>query len=129
MNILLDTHIALWALLDSVKLPSKARNLILDTGNSIYVSVASVWEVAIKHSMKPHEMPISADIFVSKCREAGYSFISLSTDDILYLPHLVNVHKDQFDRALICQAVVRNMVLVTNDSLIRKYPESNILYV
>lgn len=59
MRILLDTHIALWALTDSPKLPKKARSLILEVGNTIYCSAASVWEIAIKHRLARGDMPIS----------------------------------------------------------------------
>ena len=125
----LDTHIALWALIDSDKLSSEARALIADGSNSVCVSVISMREIAVKHSLKPNSIPFSADMFESKCKEAGYNIISLEADDILYLPNSDNVHKDPFDRMLICQSVIRNMMLVTHDPLIGRYKESNIVCV
>ncbi len=63
MRVLLDTHIALWAIADDPKLPAEARVLIADKENVIVVSAASVWEIAIKHALargKPNDMPLSA---------------------------------------------------------------------
>ena len=62
MNILLDTHMAIWALLDSPKLTPKARQLITDPDNTIYYSVVSVWEVLLKHSGHPDNMDDSPTI-------------------------------------------------------------------
>ena len=59
MKILLDTHIVLWALADSPRLPEAARKIIMDEDNHILFSAASVWEVAIKHSLSPEQMPVS----------------------------------------------------------------------
>ena len=61
MKILLDTHIALWALTGSPRLPQKARTMILDAGNSIYFSAATVWEIAIKHRLARGNMPVSGE--------------------------------------------------------------------
>lgn len=60
MNLLLDTHVALWAITDNPKLPQKARELILSPRTTVWVSVASVWEIAIKHSLQRGEMPVSS---------------------------------------------------------------------
>jgi PIN domain nuclease of toxin-antitoxin system len=63
VRLLLDTHIALWALVDDARLPAKAAELIADPANELFVSVASLWEIAIKYALargKPNDMPVSA---------------------------------------------------------------------
>lgn len=59
MRILLDTHVALWAIADTAKLPDDVIKLLESKDNDVFYSMASVWEVAIKHRLKPEHMPIS----------------------------------------------------------------------
>lgn len=71
MRILLDTHIALWAIADTAKLSVEAIKLLESENNDIFYSIASVWEVAIKHKLKPESMPISEEEFVELCENTG----------------------------------------------------------
>ena len=64
MKVLLDTHIVLWALADSEKLPAKAREIINNNENEIFYSLVSAWEVAIKHNLHPDKIPISEEDFL-----------------------------------------------------------------
>ena len=102
MRILLDTHIILWAVTDSPKLPDAAREMIQDERNQIYFSAASIWEVAIKHSMSPDQLPVSAE----------------HASGVAVLPP---VHKDPFDRILVAQAVAEPMRFLTHDRLLEQY--------
>ena len=70
MNLLLDTHIAVWALNDDPALSDKARELILDPDNTIYYSTVSVWEVLLKHSRRPDNIPFNEKDFSEGCKEA-----------------------------------------------------------
>ena len=63
MNILLDTHIALWAISDDPKLPKKAKELILDPDNTIYYSAVSMWEVMLKHDSQKNNLDLTAAEF------------------------------------------------------------------
>ena len=72
MRILLDTHIILWALVDSPRLPTAAHQIIMDETNQIYFSAASVWEVSIKHSLSSKQMPVSGADLIRYLRDAGY---------------------------------------------------------
>jgi PIN domain nuclease of toxin-antitoxin system len=72
MNILLDTQIALWALTDSPRLSVKAREWIMDAGNTVFFSAASVWEIAIKHRLARGDMPVSGVEAARLFREAGH---------------------------------------------------------
>ena len=83
MNLLLDTHIAIWALNDDSALSGKARELILDPGNTIYYSTVSVWEVLLKHARRPDSIPFDEADFSEGCKEAGFVPLGLSDKHVL----------------------------------------------
>ena len=132
MKLLLDTHILIWALADDPKLPKKARELILDTENAIYVSVVSLWEVVVKHSIHPNAIPYSGKDFYDACGRAGFELLETKPEHILAVEDLrrsegVPPHKDPFDRLLIAQAKVEEMQFVTHDALLSGYGESCVI--
>ena len=134
MNLLLDTHIAIWALNDDAELSQKARNLILDPFNIIYYSVISVWEVHLKHNKNPKNIPFSARDFSAACQMAGFVPLNLRNEHVLALaalhrPDEAKEHNDPFDRLLIAQAKVEQFLFITHDSLIPDYQESCIFSV
>lgn len=132
-NILLDTHMIIWALENSPKLPKDARKIILDENNSVYVSVLSLWEIEIKSQKRPDVFPLTADDIIESCNQSGYETIPLREKCVHYLHELrqenSKVHKDPFDRMLICQAEAEDMIFLTHDSKIKNYISKNILYV
>ena len=126
MNILLDTHIAIWALLDSPKLTPKARQLITDPDNTIFYSVVSVWEVLLKHSGHPDNMDFSSNVFSESCKDAGFVPLELRDKHVVAVetfPTEVDGHKDPFDRLLLAQAKAENMSFLTHDSRLSNYQE------
>lgn len=128
MDILLDTHVALWALDDSPRLPEKARELILDAENRIFVSDVSAWEIAIKHVAHPDKVPSGTSRFIELCEKAGYLDLPLALDAVvayekLDLRQADGVHKDPFDRMLIAQSKSAKMLLVTHDRSLSLYGE------
>ena len=124
MKILLDTHIILWAITGSRRLSAKAKKLICDPENTIYISIISPWEVEIKHNKYPEKMPIGASSLLKYCSMAGFSNLSIRPSHITRLSDLDdNVHLDPFDRMLICQAKTENMLLLTCDAKIGNYNE------
>lgn len=134
MKILLDTHIIIWTLMDSPKLPQRAKELILRADSEIYFSVISLWEIEIKRFTRPDKMPFTAKMVSDYCKKSGYKLIKLKENSIYKLEELTRPeseppHKDPFDRMLICQAISENMSLLTNDSLIKGYDSDNILFV
>lgn len=134
MRILLDTHILLWALSNDARLPKKARELIVDKENEIYYSVISLWEVEIKHLAHPDMMPVSAEEISGYCEQSGYKQITIKEDHVFTMKGSkreknIPPHKDPFDRMLICQADVENMVFITHDHLISGYNRSCILFL
>ena len=134
MNLLLDTHIAIWALNDDPALSEKARELILDAENTIYYSTVSVWEVLLKHSRRPDNIPFDEKDFSEGCREAGFIPLGLADKHILAVrtlsrPTDIKQHNDPFDRLLVAQAKVENLSFLTHDELIPGYEEKCIIPV
>ena len=134
MLLLLDTHIVLWALTDSPRLPKYAKDLILDAKNQIFVSVASLWEVEIKHCSHPDRMAVDGKRFCDLCGKAGFESLPIETKHVLRLSGLTRApdakpHNDPFDRILVCQAAEEGMRLVTHDSLVSSFDEPCILPV
>ena len=122
MRILLDTHVLIWALEDSPKLPLKIRDAILDENNQIYVSTLSLWEIAIKHKKMPESMPYSATQIRDFAMRAGYIFLSLNLDAItIFEQNDLSEHKDPFDQLLVCQSASHNMRLFTHDEKMKQY--------
>ena len=134
MRVLLDTHIILWALENNVKLPDKARKIIEDERNQIYYSTASVWEIAIKHCIRPNDMIVDARLFEKGCEDNGYNVLPVYNHhtfalDSLKRPDNAPKHNDPFDRILICQSKTEGMKFLTHDSLLSAYNEECIIYV
>ncbi|MGI4985686.1 MAG: type II toxin-antitoxin system VapC family toxin [Janthinobacterium lividum] len=128
MKLLLDTHIALWAITDDVRLTRRARDLILDSGNDIYFSAVNTWEIAIRHSMGG-DVPGTAAEAEADFLLSGYLPLNITPRHTLEVEKLPRLHRDPFDRLLIAQATVEGMQLLTVDSSIEKYPSSCILMV
>lgn len=127
MRLLLDTHIALWAVADDGKLSAKARTLIVDPANEIVVSAASLWEIAIKHALArglPNDMPISASEALGYFREAGYELLDISPAHVIAIEALPALHADPFDRILIAQALNVPLRLLTHDPKVASYSDS-----
>ncbi|MGA9796922.1 MAG: type II toxin-antitoxin system VapC family toxin [Rhizomicrobium sp.] len=130
MRLLLDTHIALWAIVDDPKLPPKARALIADADNTIAVSAASVWEIAIKHGLErkgPNRMPISGTQAVKYFHAAGYEMLAVSAAHAAAVERLKPHHTDPFDRLLVAQALAEPIRLLTHDKRIADYNEAILL--
>ena len=128
MRLLLDTHIALWAITDSPDLPVKARSMILDPGNIVYVSAANLWEISIKHALKPNLMPISGAKALLLFRASGYRFLDISPEHATKVEELPPFHQDPFDRMLVAQAFSEPLVLLTHDRQVARYGESILLF-
>ena len=117
MSLLLDTHVVLWWLLDAAALDErfKAR---LDDEPDVYVSAASVWEVAIKQSLGKLTAP--ADVGEEVVR-SEFRSLAITADHALAAGRLPLLHRDPFDRILVAQAQLQNLTLVTRDPQIARY--------
>lgn len=121
MRLLLDTQIALWALTGSIRLGALAQGLIEDPANTIHVSSASVWEIAIKHAIGRGDMPVSgkraAELFV----QAGYRELPVTWRHAAMVADLPSIHGDPFDRLLIAQALAEPLRLLSRDATVASY--------
>lgn len=124
MNILLDTHVALWAITDSPKLPKKAREMIDSPRSTVWISAATVWEIAIKHSLGRGEMPVSSQDALRYFRESGYRFLPIEPEHATAIEDLPAHHADPFDRILVAQALVEPMRLITHDRVVALYSDT-----
>lgn len=124
MNILLDTHIALWAITASPRLPSKARELIESPRSSVWISATSIWEIAIKHSLGRGDMPVSGSEALRYFRDSGYGFLPIEPEHAAAIENLPQHHTDPFDRILVAQALVEPMRLITSDSMVARYSDT-----
>jgi PIN domain nuclease of toxin-antitoxin system len=127
MRLLLDTHIALWAVTDSSALSAVARRYILAPNNEVYVSAASIWEISIKHGLKRGNMPVSGSEAAEYFAQAGYIMLDISADHAMFVEKLPDRHADPFDRMLVAQALYEPMHLLTHDKVIAAYSETVIL--
>ena len=134
MKILIDTHIAIWAVSDDPKLPKVAKDILMDEHNEIFYSTASIWEIIIKHMTHPEKVIIDGYTLAKSCEDSGFKVLPIlnqhtfALKDLKY-PDNAPRHNDPFDRILIAQAKVEEMKFLTNDSLIPYYYESFIISI
>lgn len=128
MNLLLDTHVALWAITDSPKLPLTARDLILAPRAIVWVSTVSLWEISIKHGLGRGDMPVSGHEALGYFRQAGYRLLAIEPEHTIAIEKLPPHHQDPFDRLLVAQALVEPMRLLTHDATVARYSDT-IIYV
>lgn len=118
MKLLVDTHVLLWALADPEQLSSRARMVVSDPGNVLFVSMASLWEIGIKKSLGKIELP---NTFFTSVKTAGFEILPIQISHIQILGDLPFHHRDPFDRMLVAQAQHEQLLLVSRDDEIKKY--------
>jgi PIN domain nuclease of toxin-antitoxin system len=122
VRLLLDTCTFLWIVSGSDQLSARARAEFSDPGNEVFLSVVSAWEVAVKHRLGRLPLPAPPTEFVPAQRaDHGIDDLPLDEESALQLARLPDLHKDPFDRMLVCQAVVHGLLLLTPDQSIRQY--------
>lgn len=122
MKLLLDTHIFLWFISGDARLPILFRDAIREPNNTIFLSVASLWEIIIKYNLGKLPLPQSPEIYIPKQRRNHQiKSLAISELSLKYLVSLPNLHRDPFDRILISQTLNGNLTLVTVDPEIMNY--------
>src|ERR1044071_7985284 len=123
MRLLLDTHIFLWYISGDGRLPTAMRDAIRDPGNEAYLSVVSVWEAIIKHQLGRLPLPQPPETYLPEQRRR-HLIASLDVDEesVTRLAGLPLLHRDPFDRLLICQAMRHGLTMATVDTTIQTYP-------
>jgi PIN domain nuclease of toxin-antitoxin system len=125
MKILLDTHIFLWFISGDSRLSTDVRDAIRDPDNEIYLSVVSVWESIVKYQLGKLPLPEPPETYLPKQRSL-HQIASLALDEtsVAQLARLPPLHREPFDRMLICQAVQNGLIIATVDAAVRAYSVS-----
>lgn len=118
MNLLLDTHVVLWALVQPDLLRDDVRVLITDPAHAVHVSAATVWEVEIKRAVGKLSAP---DGFAAECADRGFDGLPIDLVHAERAGRLPPHHSDPFDRMLIAQAIEDDLVLVSDDRAFDAY--------
>jgi PIN domain nuclease of toxin-antitoxin system len=121
MNYILDTHTLLWLAKNDPQLSDKAKQVIFDSANEKFVSIASAWEVAIKISIGKLTLNGSVDEFFRIVEENGFILLPIEKGHLSALQKLPFNHRDPFDRLLIATAISEKMHLITADKNISLY--------
>jgi PIN domain nuclease of toxin-antitoxin system len=122
MKLLLDTQMLLWAMFWPELLPEKASQLIGDTGNTLYFSPASLWEVSIKNAQNKPAFQVDARMLRTRLLDCGYEELIINGLHTVATGDLPGLHRDPFDRLLLAQSQVDCITLLTCDARIAEYP-------
>lgn len=120
MRLLLDTHIFIWAVTDSPKLSHEARRQIL-AADEVYVSAASIWEIAIKSGLGKIEGDVVQ--MVSAIEGSGFLELPVTADHAARVADLPLHHRDPFDRLLVAQAMTEPLTLLTAENVLSRYTD------
>ena len=122
MNLLLDTHVLLWAAAQSARLSKRARRLLDDPGNAPIFSSASLWEIVIKQSLDRDDFKVDPRELRRGLLDNGYSELQITSAHALAVEDLPPLHRDPFDRMLLAQSRVEGIILLTTDTQVLRYP-------
>jgi PIN domain nuclease of toxin-antitoxin system len=121
MRLLLDTHVILWYLTDDERLPSKVKNEITKIENVCFVSIASFWEISIKHSIGKLKLKANLTSVLDMISNSGFSVLPITSNHIIKSAELKFHHRDPFDRLLIAQAISEELTFISKDQEFAKY--------
>jgi PIN domain nuclease of toxin-antitoxin system len=123
MRLLLDTHVFLWYISADPNLPATFRTAIQDPANEVFLSVASVWEAAIKYGLGKLPLPSPPEAYLPRQREQhGIASLPIEETALTHLANLPPLHRDPFDRILIAQALQHDLTILTGDAAVKAYP-------
>ncbi len=124
MNLLLDTHLLLWAAGQPKRLSAVARKLLNDPRNELLFSAASLWEIAIKNTLGREDFHAEPRLLRRSLLDNGYTELPVTGQHAVSLDALPPLHKDPFDRLLLAQALSEGITLLTGDAQLALYPGS-----
>ena len=123
MRLLLDTHVFLWFISGDARLSTPHRHAISDPTNEVFLSVVSVWEAIIKYQLGKLPLPHPPELYLPlQRRNHGIESLPVDEESVTRLAMLPPLHRDPFDRLLVCQALHHGMMVVTVDAAIKAYP-------
>lgn len=121
MRLLVDTHLLLWAAVQSRRLPREARRFLEDPANDVYFSAASLWEIVVKAALRRPDFKVDVAVLRPALADMGLKELAVTGAHAERLASLPPVHKDPFDRMLVAQSLAEPLVLLTNDRLLAGY--------
>jgi PIN domain nuclease of toxin-antitoxin system len=126
MRILLDSHVFVWAKCAPDQLSDEARSALIEPANDVFVSLASAWELWIKHARKPlKELAAVLDEgvpgFLRAVQESGMELLSITLDHVATAARLPPAHGDPFDRMIAGQAIADRLTVMTSDPIFSRY--------
>jgi PIN domain nuclease of toxin-antitoxin system len=121
MAYLLDTHILIWLPDEPEQLSQTSHSIINDRDEECYVSIASLWEIAIKFNLKKLELKIAFEDIQNKLEEYNIKILQIHYSHLQQYVQLPLLHKDPFDRISIAQALSNSIAIISKDGLITQY--------
>ena len=121
---LLDTNALIWTLSDPEELSNPAQDVITNSDNKLFVSIATLWEITIKQSIGKLDLEGDVLDIVEECEREGINILSIQPQHLKKLEKLPLIHRDPFDRLIISQAIYEDLTIITKDSMIPKYDVS-----
>jgi PIN domain nuclease of toxin-antitoxin system len=121
---LLDTNALIWTLSDPEELSNPAKDVITNSDNKLFVSIATLWEITIKQSIGKLDLEGDVLDIVEECEREGINILSIQPQHLKKLEKLPLIHRDPFDRLIISQAIYEDLTIITKDSMIPKYDVS-----
>ena len=121
MRLLLDTHLLLWAVASSKRLPREVRDLLEDGSNEAYFSAASIWEIAIKSALRRQDFRVDLVSLEKALPAMGLIELPVTAAHAAGVARLPRIHRDPFDRLLVAQSIAEPLTLVSNDAVLERY--------
>jgi PIN domain nuclease of toxin-antitoxin system len=122
MKLLLDTHTFLWFVDGNTNISSNALTLIENSSNDLYLSIASIWEIAIKVSIGKLRIAQPLEVFIpNQLSQNSISALSISVEHATHVASMEHHHRDPFDRMLVAQATVEQMPVISKDAALDAY--------
>jgi PIN domain nuclease of toxin-antitoxin system len=122
MRLLLDTHILLCMADEPALLPRSARELLGDPANQLHFSPVNIWEIAVKNAAGRPDFEVDTRAFRDELAQRGFIELPVTSEHALAIGDLPLLHKDPFNRMLVAQAMVEEIVLLTSDANVARYP-------
>ena len=121
MKLLIDTQSFIWFVENDKQLPLKIKNELEDHNNTIIISIASLWEMAIKMSLGKLNLSCDIEKMIDKLYQNGFEILPILPEHIIKLSTLVYFHRDPFDRIIISQGLTENIPIVSSDDVFDEY--------
>lgn len=127
MAYLLDTHTYLWFVSGDSKLPESTKNIIADINQNCYISIASFWEITIKHQLGKLEIDLPLNELFAFSYRNQIEILDITLEHLLTLSNLPSFHQDPFDRLIISQSISENLTLISKDKNFKNY-KANVIW-